>query len=283
MKNIKLTLAYDGTGFHGWQIQPGRETIQGALTEVAERLIGCRTMIQGAGRTDAGVHALGQVANFRAASRLSPGEFQRAFNALLPPAIRVVHAEEVEPRFHARWDALGKIYQYRIHRGRVLAPFDRFFALHYPFPLDEAGMTEVARLFEGEHDFTSFASSPGADAEGREVNPVRLVFRSELVRRPSLGFEPPAGPLEGLSASPFARVERCDDLVYVVHGRSFLRNMVRKMVGTLLEVGRGRLPAGQVRELFEARDRSRSGPTAPPQGLYLVAVEYAEPWRIGAP
>jgi tRNA pseudouridine38-40 synthase len=286
MKNIKLTLAYDGTGYHGWQIQPGRETIQGALTDVAERLVGCRTVIQGAGRTDAGVHALGQVANFRAVSRLTPAEFQRAFNALLPPAIRVVQAEEVEPRFHARWDALGKIYQYRIHRGRVLAPFDRYFALHYPFPLDEAAMIEAARLFEGEHDFTSFASSPGADADAREVNPARVVFRSELVRRPSLGFEPPAGRFErlaGPAVAPAGPAAAGHELVYVVHGRSFLRNMVRKMVGTLLEVGRGRLSVEQVRELFAARDRSRSGPTVAPQGLWLVAVEYAEPWRIGTP
>ncbi|HEV2386838.1 MAG TPA: tRNA pseudouridine synthase A [Candidatus Acidoferrales bacterium] len=283
MKNIKLTLAYDGTGFHGWQIQPGRETIQGALAEVAERLVGCRTPIHGAGRTDAGVHALGQVANFRANTRLGAEEFQRAFNALLPAAIRVVQAEEVEPRFHARWDAQSKIYQYRIHRGRVLGPFSRFYALHYPFPLDEQAMTEAALAFEGEHDFTSFAASPGADADGKEVNPVRVVLRSELVRRPARDLEPPAGPLETLAIPAFSRSKPPDELVYVVHGRSFLRNMVRKIVGTLLEVGRGRLSPAELRELFEARDRSRSGPTVPPQGLYLAAVEYAEPWRIGTP
>ena len=145
MKNIKLTIAYDGTDFHGWQIQPGRPTIQGALVEIAERLVGSRTVVYGAGRTDAGVHALGQVANFRADTRLDAAEFQRAFNALLPPAIRVIDAEEVELRFHSRWDAQAKTYLYRICRGRVLSPFDRFFALHYPFPLDEDAMAEAAQ------------------------------------------------------------------------------------------------------------------------------------------
>jgi tRNA pseudouridine38-40 synthase len=280
MKNIKLTLAYDGTDFHGWQIQPGRQTIQGAIAEVAERLVGCHTNVQGAGRTDAGVHALGQVANFRAHTRLTPPEFQRAFNALLPPAIRVMDAEEVEPRFHSRWDAVGKTYQYRIFRGRVIGPFDRLYALHYPFPLDEDAMAEAARLFEGEHDFSSFAASPGHEPGGKEVNPRREIFRSELVRRPSPSFAL-AATVEGL-ATRLAAGQPGDELVYVVRGKSFLRYMVRKLVGTLLEVGRGRLSLDQVRELFELHDRSRSGPTAPPQGLSLVSVDYPEPWRIEA-
>jgi tRNA pseudouridine38-40 synthase len=281
MKNIKLTLAYDGTDFHGWQIQPERQTIQGALVEVAERLVGCRTIVQGAGRTDAGVHALGQVANFRVPTRLTPAEFQRAFNALLPPAIRVMAAEEVEPRFHSRWDALGKTYQYRIYRGRVIGPFDRLYALHYPFPLDEAAMQQAARLFEGEHDFSSFAASPGHEPGGKAVNPLRQIFQSELMRRPSPSFGPPAATVEKLAAR-LAEHQAEEELVYIVRGKSFLRYMVRKLVGTLLEVGRGRLSLDQVRELFELKDRSRSGPTAPPQGLSLVSVDYPEPWRIEA-
>jgi tRNA pseudouridine38-40 synthase len=279
MKNIKITIAYDGTHFHGWQIQPGRATIQGALVEVAERLVGSRTVVQGSGRTDAGVHALGQVANFRADTRLDPAEFQRAFNALLPPTIRVLEAEEVEPRFHARWDALAKTYQYRIFRGRVLSPFDRSYALHYPFPLDEEAMAAAARLFEGEHDFSSFAASPGRDARGKEVNPMREIFRSEVLRRPCPTFGPPTVATENRVAQ-LPPGERNEELVYIVRGKSFLRNMVRKLVGTLLEVGRGRLTLDDVRELYEIRDRSRSGPTVPPQGLALVSVEYAEPWRI---
>lgn len=282
MKNIKLTIAYDGTDFHGWQIQPGRPTIQGALVEIAERLVGARTVVYGAGRTDAGVHALGQVANFRADTRLDAAEFQRAFNALLPPAIRVIDAEEVELRFHSRWDAQAKTYLYRICRGRVLSPFDRFYALHYPFSLDEDAMAEAAGLFVGEHDFSSFAASPGADAGERDVNPAREIYRSEILRRPSPAFGPPAGTIESL-ASRLTASEQGDELVYVVRGKSFLRYMVRKLVGTLLEVGRGRLTIDEVRKLFEIRDRSRSGPTVPPQGLVMVSVEYREPWRIDIP
>ncbi len=271
MKNIKLTVAYDGTHFHGWQIQPGKPTIQGALVEVAERLVGSRTIVQGAGRTDAGVHAFGQVANFRANTRLDPAEFQRAFNALLPGTIRVVESEEVEGRFHARWDAQAKTYQYRIFRGKVVSPFDRSYVLHYPFPLDEEAMAAAAKLFEGAHDFSSFAASPGADTKDREVNPMREIYRSEIARRPSPRFGPAVDDPEK---------EPRNELVYVVRGRSFLRYMVRKLVGTLLEVGRGRLTLDDVRELYGLRDRSRSGPTAPPQGLALVSVEYNEPWRI---
>ena len=277
MKNIKLTLAYDGTEFSGWQIQPGRRTIQGSLVEVAERLVGSRTVVQGAGRTDAGVHALGQVANFRAQSRMSPAEFQRAFNALLPSAVRVVGAEEVEPRFHSRWDALAKTYEYRIFRGPVLGPFDRFYALHYPLPLNEDAMAEAARRFEGVHDFTGFAAAGGGyEADRRDPNPIREIFRSEFVRRPSASFHPSGG----LTQSPGAG--GCDeDLVFVVRGKSFLRHMVRKMVGTLLDIGRGRFPIEEIDRLFDTRDRSRCGPTAPPHGLYLVSIEYPEPWRIG--
>jgi tRNA pseudouridine38-40 synthase len=282
MRNFKLTLAYDGTEFHGWQIQPGRQTIQGAVAAVAEKLFGCHTVVHGAGRTDAGVHALGQVASFHANTRLDPAELQRAFNALLPPAIRVLDAGEVDLRFHARWEALAKVYQYRIFRGRVLGPFDRLYALHCPFPLDEAKMDEAARLFEGEHDFTSFTASPGADSGDGGANPRRQLFRSELVLRPARGLDPPATTCAGLPVGPVGG-ERSNELVYVVRGKSFLRQMVRKIVGTLLDVGRGRLPIDQVRELFEVHDRSRSGAAVPPHGLYLVSVEYAEPWRIEVP
>lgn len=280
MKNIKLTLAYDGTDFHGWQIQPGRQTIQGAVVDVAERLVGCRTIVHGAGRTDAGVHALGQVANFRADTRLAPAEFHRAFNALLPPAIRAVAAEEVEPRFHSRWNALAKTYQYRIYRGRVQSPFNRFYSLHYPFPLDEAAMIDAARLFEGEHDFTSFAASAGGEEDRREANPMREIFSSQILRRAVPCFGPPAS-IENL-AERLAAGESDEELVFVVRGKSFLRHMVRKLVGTLLEVGRGRLTLDDVRQLFELRDRSRSGPNVPPHGLALISVEYPEPWRIGS-
>lgn len=258
MRNIKLTLAYDGSQFHGWQIQPGLPTIQGAITDVVRKITKEQITIHGASRTDTGVHALGQVASFKTQSLLAPEEFQRAFNALLPPAIRVVVAEEMGSDFHARWQALEKTYHYRIFRGRVLSPFEFQRVLHYPYPLDEANMIEVAKLFEGEHDFTSFAASSGSEDTDKDRSPLRVILGSTLVQCP----------------------ER-EELVYQVTGRSFLRYMVRKIVGTLLEVGRGKLRPADIPALFESRDRSLSGPTAPPEGLYLVALKYPEPWKIG--
>ncbi len=291
MRNLKLTLAYDGTDFHGWQVQPGKPTVQGVLTDVARKLTQEKVVVHGAGRTDAGVHALGQVAHFKTRSPLTAAEFQRAFNALLPPSIRVRAAEEVGPDFHARWQAEAKTYQYRIFRGRVVPPFDWRYVFHYPYPLDEQAMTEAARLFEGAHDFTSFAASTGSKEDDRERNPVRQIYRSELLRMPSAfgrRLQPAAGEGQPLpeSLSP-ARVQSCsgleesegNELLYVVRGRSFLRHMVRKIVGTLLEVGRGKLRAADIPPLFELRDRSRSGPTVPPHGLFLVSIEYPEPWR----
>ncbi len=268
MRNIKLTLAYDGTEFHGWQVQPGQPTIQGTLAEVVRKLTQERITVHAAGRTDAGVHALGQVAHFKTQSNLSPGEFQRAFNALLPPAIRVVAAEEVGPDFHARWQAVSKTYGYRIYRGRVVPPFLWRYVLHYPYPLDEPAMAEAARRFEGDHDFTAFAASTGSEEEDRDRQPVRRIFRSEVLC-PSASFTSSA-PSDATSA---------EELVYLVRGQSFLRYMVRKMVGTLLEVGKGRLVPEDIPRLFELRDRSRSGPTVPAQGLALLAVEYPEKWE----
>ena len=259
MQNIKLTLAYDGTDFSGWQIQPGQSTIQGVLTDVVEKLTQCRLLVQGAGRTDAGVHALGQVANFKTQSVMSAGEFQRAFNALLPPTIRVVSAEEAGPDFHARWSALAKTYRYRIFRGRVLPPFLWRYVQHDPFPLDFDAMAEAARAFEGEHDFTSFAASTGSEEDDRERAVCRTIYRSEMLRCASEGS-----------------VETAEEWVYVVRGKSFLRYMVRKMVGTLVEVGRGKLKPSDIPDLFALRDRSKSGPTMPPQGLCLAEVEYPE-------
>jgi tRNA pseudouridine38-40 synthase len=254
MRNIKLTIAYDGADFHGWQIQPGLPTIQGALTDAVLKITQEKIMIHGASRTDTGVHALGQVAHFKAQSQLSAAEFQRALNALLPPAIRIVAAEEVGPDFHARWQAQCKVYRYRIHRGRVLPPFEYRRALHHSGPLDEDAMAAAARQFEGQHDFASFAASSGSEEDDGDRDMVRMLYSSEIVREPAR-----------------------EEIAYLVRGRSFLRYMVRKIVGTLIEVGKGRLGPGDIPILFEARDRSRSGPTAPPEGLYLVSLEYPDP------
>jgi tRNA pseudouridine38-40 synthase len=257
MPNIKLTLAYDGTDFSGWQIQPGQQTIQGTLADVIEKLTQSHPVIYGAGRTDAGVHAAGQVANFKTQSPLSAAAFQRACNALLPPTIRVVGADEVGPDFHSRWNAAAKTYRYRIFRSPVVPPFVWRYVQHDPYPLDFPAMSEAARRFEGTHDFTSFAASTGSEDDDRERITTRTIYRSELVR----------------CAEPDSATST-EEWVYVVRGKSFLRYMVRKMVGTLVDVGRGKLTPDDIPALFALRDRSKSGPTMPPQGLCMAGVEY---------
>jgi tRNA pseudouridine38-40 synthase len=258
MRYFKLTIAYDGTDFHGWQIQANKPTIQSEIVNVLQRLTQEKIVLHAAGRTDAGVHALGQVASFRTQSSLSAQEFQRALNALLPPAIRIAGAEEVGPDFNARWSALGKTYRYRLYRGKVVPPMIWRYVLHYPFPLDEDVMRDAASRFVGMHDFASFAASTGSEDDDKERSTEREIYSTELLR----------------SADN-------EELVFSVKGRSFLRYMVRKMVGTLLDVGRGRLSPQDIDRLFELRDRSKSGPTVPPQGLVMVEVQHKEAWRIG--
>jgi tRNA pseudouridine38-40 synthase len=258
MRYFKLTIAYDGTDFHGWQFQPGKPTIQGEVASILRKLTQENVQLAGTGRTDAGVHALGQVASFKTQSRLSAGEFQHALNCMLPASIRIVGAEEVGPDFSARFSARGKVYRYRIYRGRVLPPMIWRYVLHYPFPLDEDAMRLAAAKFVGVHDFTSFAASTGSEEDDKEREMKREIFSTELVRSAADDQE----------------------LVFTVHGRSFLRYMVRKMVGTLLHVGQGKLTPDDIDRLFELRDRSKSGPTVPPQGLVMVRSEHAESYRI---
>src|SRR5216110_4032926 len=260
MRHFKLTIAYDGTDFHGWQMQGNRPTLRGEIVNVLQRLTQEKIFLHGAGRTDAGVHALGQVASFKTQSALSAEEFQRALNALLPPAIRIVAAEEVGPDFHARWSAQRKTYRYRLYRGKVVPPPLWRYVLHYPFPLDEDAMRAAAARFVGTHDFASFAASTGSEEDDKERSTEREIFSTELLR----------------SADN-------EELVFTVRGRSFLRYMVRKMVGTLLDVGRGRLVPEDIDRLYELRDRSKSGPTVPPQGLVMVEVQHDEAWRLGKP
>ncbi|MFZ0635606.1 MAG: tRNA pseudouridine(38-40) synthase TruA [Candidatus Acidiferrales bacterium] len=278
MRNFKLTIAYDGADFHGWQLQPGLPTIQGAIAEAARKITQEKVFIHGASRTDAGVHALGQVAHFRTHSGLGADEFRRALNALLPPQIRIMAAEEVGPDFHSRWQSLGKTYRYRVFRGRVLPPFEYRRVLHYPWPLDEAAMAEAARLFEGTHDFSSFAASSGSEDDDKDRDMAREIYRSEIVR----GVYAPFGQsVEGgaADANPLDRdvSEAAYELEYIVHGKSFLRYMVRKIVGTLIDVGKGKLEPADIPAIFDLKDRSRSGPTVPPDGLYLVSLEFPDP------
>jgi tRNA pseudouridine38-40 synthase len=257
MRYFKLVIAYDGTDFHGWQIQSNKPTIQGEIVNVLRRITQENVQLHGAGRTDAGVHALGQVGGFRTQSALSAGEFQRALNALLPPTIRIAAAEEVGPDFNARWSARGKIYRYRLYRGKVVPPMLWRYVLHYPFPLDEEAMRDASARFVGMHDFASFAASTGSEDDDKERSTEREIYSTELARSP-----------DG------------EELVFTVRGRSFLRYMVRKMTGTLLDVGRGKLKPDDIDRLYELRDRSKSGPTVPPQGLCMVSVEHEEAYRV---
>src|SRR6202521_3062871 len=199
MRHFKLTIAYDGTDFHGWQIQTGKPTIQGEIVNVLQRLTQEKIVLHGAGRTDAGVHALGQVGSFRTQSGLSAQDFQRALNALLPPTIRIAASEEVGPDFHARWSARGKIYRYRLYRGKVVPPMLWRYVLHYPFPLDEEAMRDAAARFVGVHDFAAFAASTGPKDDDKDRSTVREIYSSELIRS-----------------------ENGEELVYTVCGRSFL-------------------------------------------------------------
>ena len=258
MRYLKLTIAYDGTDFYGWQIQANKPTVQGEIVSVLRRLTQENIQLHATGRTDAGVHALGQVASFRTQSSLSPLELQRALNALLPPTIRIVASEETGPDFSARWSAKGKIYRYRIYRGKVVPPTLWRYVLHYPFPLDEDAMRDAAARFVGTHDFSSFAASTGSEEDDKERNMQREIYSVEL-----------------------KRTDDGEELWFTVHGRSFLRYMVRKMVGTLLDVGRGKLKPEDIDRLYELKDRSKSGPTVPPQGLFMVHVDHDEAFRVG--
>src|SRR4051812_33990630 len=182
MRNFKLTLAYDGSEFCGWQIQPGQPTVQGVLSATLQQITQQPITLQGAGRTDAGVHAWGQVANFQADSRLTPEDFTRALNALLPPAIRVRCAEEAPADFHSRWHAQAKTYVYRIYRAPVLSPFVSRYVLHDPHRLDFEAMAEAAQSFIGELDFASFAASSGSDEIDEDRVTVRTIFASEIIQ-----------------------------------------------------------------------------------------------------
>ena len=242
MQNYLIVLSYDGTDYHGWQRQPGKRTIQGTVQTALARLAGTEVAIIGAGRTDAGVHALGQAASFKAALKLSDEELFKALNALLPPDIRIGELRRVPASFHALRDAKGKVYRYRICLARRISPFDVRYALHWPYPLRVGRMRRAAAEFVREADFSNFSSN-------RERNPVRRVVRSEIHRRG-------------------------DELVYTIEARGFLRYMVRAIVGTLVEVGRGRLEPEAIDGLFAAKTRSLASPTAPARGLCLERVIY---------
>jgi tRNA pseudouridine38-40 synthase len=257
--NWKLVLAYDGTDFKGWQVQPGLPTIQGELAKAIERVVGERVLPQGSGRTDAGVHALGQVASFALAAPIPPASLARALNRALPASIRALSAELAAEGFHARHSAVEKTYEYRIFRGEICPPTLARFVYALNWPLDEQAMAAAAEHVVGEHDFTSFAAND-PDAAARESgaldepNCVRLIRESRWT-------------CDG------------DNLVYRVTGSGFLHHMVRNLVGTFLDVGRGGLAADAIPGILDARSRSAAGPTAPARGLFLVEVQYPPQFR----
>lgn len=244
MRNIKLTIEYDGTGYHGWQYQPNAVTIQGVMEEKVGRLVNEKVALAGSGRTDAGVHALNQVANFRTVSKISCEALHKGLDALLPEDIAIKDVSEVGGDFHSRFSAIGKVYIYKILNGPHPSALLNRFSWFIRCPLNVEQMNEAARHLIGEHDFSSFrASSCGAPHPVKEVKSAR--FRME----------------GGL-------------LLFEVEATGFLHHMVRNIVGTLIDVGMGRRTTASFKELLELKDRKLAGVTAPPHGLFLKDVKY---------
>lgn len=245
MRTLKLVIEYDGTNYCGWQIQGTDPTIQGVLEQALAKVLDGPVRVSGAGRTDAGVHALGQVASFRTSSQLPCDALQRALNSLLPRDVVVQAVQDAPSDFHARYSALGKVYTYRILNRPLPSALRRRYVWHVPSPLDLDAMAAAAASLRGKHDFSSFR------AAGSEVKTSERTLTEATMAW--------AG----------------DEIVLSFTADGFLRHMVRNIVGTLVEVGRRRRTPGEIVGILEARDRRVAGMTAPPQGLYLVQVLYA--------
>lgn len=280
-RNLKLTLAYDGHDFAGWQVQPDRLSIQGTLVSAFEHLTGEKTLPQGSGRTDAGVHALAQTASVTLNSPIPTANLVRALNDVLPRSIRVLAVQEMPPDFHARHSATAKTYRYHIYRGAICSPFQARYVYHHPYPLDESPMIAAAALVEGEHDFTSFAA---VDPEKRNVPEKRTATEKRGTQEKHHALKPrQEDPDSGDDAPEINNVRtifqsswqrHADELIYTVRGNGFLHHMVRNLVGTFLMVGKGSLTVADVRRILDLRDRSAAAATAPASGLFLVNVEY---------
>ena len=261
MPSFRITVAYDGTDFVGWQRQANGVSIQGLIEDALEKIDGRAVAVAGAGRTDSGVHALAQVAGFTLERPMPADVLVRALNAHLPDAIRVTAADEVPPSFHPRFAARSKTYRYRMLNSDVANPFERRYAWHVPGPLDLEAMGAAARILDGQHDFAAFQAA-GSDV----VTTVRDVMTSRIAEcglRIDWGLAPTA-----------IRTPQSAMLCYEITGTGFLRHMVRTIVGTLVEIGRGRRPADSIAQLLVVGDRALAGPTAPAAGLFLVGVDY---------
>jgi tRNA pseudouridine38-40 synthase len=248
MRTIKLTLAYDGTDYAGWQVQQGRRTVQGVLEETLRKITRETVRVTGSSRTDAGVHALGQVAAFRTNSHLEPAVFRRALNALLPRDVAVLEAAEVAEGFDPIGQAVRKRYRYVIHDGPVRNVFHRHYCWKHPQPLDAEAMDRAATALRGKHDFASFENRGS-----QRLSTIRTILDIRVQR----GWG-----------------DQRDQVTIEVEADGFLYNMVRNIVGTLVEVGRGAKPVEWVAEVLRSADRRLAGPTAPPQGLFLMWIEY---------
>jgi len=253
MTRYAAVVEYDGAMYHGWQLQSSLPTIQGEMELALERILGRAVRVYGAGRTDAGVHAVGQVAHFDADWKHPVSSLKNACNALLPPDIAVRSMRQASNDFHARHRAISKTYVYRILNSNLRSPLHRLYAWHVPCELDLSLMAEASMNLTGAHDFAAFGSATdGTPSTVREIMDAHW-DREHL------------GPV----------------LVFTVRGSGFLRYMVRSLVGTLVQVGMGKIGPSDFLAILQSRDRSRSGPTAPPQGLCLHSVEYA-PEQLGA-
>lgn len=246
-RNLRMVVQYDGTGYHGWQIQPRLRTIQGELTRTLESIVREPVHVCGSGRTDAGVHALAQVCHFHTTSRLEPSSLWKALNSRLPPAIRVTAIEKAAVDFHARRHARAKHYRYRILNTTWCSPFEFPYVHHFHRRLDHETLNRAAEMVVGKRDFSAFC-----DADSQAKCKIRRV-----------------------TASRFAFDTRRKLLEYNVCADGFLHHMVRNLIGTFLEVGRGKLPLEAIPAILQSKDRSTAGPTAPAKGLFLVRVDYS--------
>jgi tRNA pseudouridine38-40 synthase len=261
---LKLTVAYDGGAYSGWQIQPDKPTLQGTFETTWQRLTQESLRVTAAGRTDAGVHALGQVVGLATETRLSNQDLQRGLNALLPNDIAVCALDDAPEGFHATYDAVGKRYRYHIHNGRAPSVFTRHHAWHYPQPLDPAAMHAAAQSLLGRHDFSSFET-----AGSERPDSIRTIHELTVARRPAGEF------LRNSQSAVSEELPHASEQITIdVGGDGFLYNMVRTIVGTLVEVGVGKHDIAWPAEVLAAQDRRRAGQTAPPHGLFLVSVDY---------
>jgi len=244
VSNYRVIIHFDGTEYHGWQFQTAEfRTVQAELIKALKIIAKKQVIVTGSSRTDAGVHSIGLTANFHLPIAIEPESLQKALNSLLPKDIRIMDCSLMDKSFNARFGASSKTYIYRIFTGQVQSPFSLRFAVHIPFPLDLKAMRQATRHFIGARDFTSFTSDEPGKKKLREISEFKMKVTKE-------------------------------EIIFTVSGKSFLRYMVRNMVGTIIDVGRGKIKPEDIPEIFAAKDRRRAGQTAPAKGLTLVQVEY---------